>query len=88
MATGAAVLADAKVRDSIAKRQHRAVAGLDMETYAVYAAAQACPAVKHFVSLKAVCDGGDKAKGDDHQVYAAAVSAACTVHFLCKFLAG
>jgi nucleoside phosphorylase len=87
MATGAAVLADASIRDSISKHQNRTVAGLDMETYSVYAAAQSCNWVKHFVSLKAVCDVGDKAKGDDHQAYAATVSAACTLSFLQRFLA-
>jgi nucleoside phosphorylase len=88
VATGAAVLADAKVRDSIAQTQHRAVVGLDMETYAVYVAAESCQAVKHFVSLKAVCDGGDKDKADQYQAYAAEVSAVATVAFVRKFFGG
>ena len=85
VATGAAVLADAKVRDYIAKTQHRAVVGLDMETYPVYVAAESSSSVKHFVSLKSVCDTGDKEKGDGHQAYAADVSAEATIAFIRKF---
>lgn len=88
VATGAAVLADAKVRDSIAQTQHRAVVGLDMETYSVYVAAESCYSVKHFVSLKSVCDGGDKDKADEFQSYAAAVSAEAALAFISKFFGG
>lgn len=88
VASGAAVLADAKVRDSIMQTQHRAVVGLDMETYSVYVAAESCNAVRHFVSLKAVCDGGDKDKADQYQAYAAEVSAVATVAFVRKLFAG
>ncbi|MDT8989452.1 hypothetical protein RQP54_01095 [Curvibacter sp. APW13] len=85
VATGAAVLADAKVRDSIAQTQHRAVVGLDMETYPVYVAAESSSSVKAFVSLKSVCDVGDKEKADKYQAYAATVSAKATIAFIRKF---
>lgn len=88
VATGAAVLADAKVRDSIAQTQHRAVVGLDMETYSVYVAAESCHSVKHFVSLKSVCDGGDSDKADEYQAYAAGVSAETTLAFIRRFYGG
>ena len=87
VATSTAVLADATVRDSIMESQHRAVVGLDMETYSVYAAAEAASSVQHFASLKAVCDGGDKGKEDAHQAYAATISAVTVVEFLKRFCA-
>jgi len=85
VATSVAVLADGKVRDSIAQTQHRAVVGIDMETYSVYVAAESSHSVAHFISLKAVCDGGDKDKDDEYQAYAAEVSAATAVAFIKRF---
>jgi nucleoside phosphorylase len=85
VATSVAVLADAKVRDSIAQTQHRAVVGIDMETYSVYVAAESSHSVAHFVSLKAVCDGGDKGKDDEYQAYAAEVSAETALAFIKRF---
>jgi len=55
-------------------------------TYAVYVASASSPSVKNFVSLKAVCDGGDKEKADEHQAYAAYVSAMAALNFIRKFV--
>lgn len=84
-ATSAAVLADRRVRDSIATTQHRAVVAIDMETYSVYVAAESSPHVEHFVSLKSVCDGGDEEKGDQYQQYASTVSAEAALSFIRRF---
>jgi nucleoside phosphorylase/CheY-like chemotaxis protein len=81
MASGASVLASASIMDQI-KAQQKNVVGLDMETYAVYAAAAAHPESIKFVSLKAVCDNGDAHKGDGYQKFAAKVSAGAVVTFI------
>ncbi|WP_322046083.1 hypothetical protein [Paraburkholderia sp. J67] len=87
MATGSSVLADARVADRIKQNQHKNVVGLDMETYAVYAAARASDSETKVVSLKAVCDKGDKKKNDEYQPYAAQVSARTVARFLEQNLA-
>jgi nucleoside phosphorylase len=79
MATGSSVLADARVADRIKENQHKNVAGLDMETYGVFAAAQAYSADTKVISLKSVCDKGDIKKNNRYQSYAASV-AALTLH--------
>lgn len=74
-ASGAAVLADG---DSIARvrEQHREMLGVDMEAYAMYAAAASAPAPRPIsVSMKAVVDFATPEKGDQVQRYAAYVSA-------------
>jgi nucleoside phosphorylase len=74
MATGSSVLADARVADRIKTNQHKNVVGLDMETYGVFAAANACDPNLKVISLKAVCDEGDMRKNDDYQEYASMVT--------------
>lgn len=73
-ASGAAVLADSLTTEEI-KRHHRKLIGVDMEAYAVLAAAQeaAFPAPKGFV-IKGVSDFADDEKNDDLQEYAAFTS--------------
>lgn len=85
MATGSSVLADARVADRIKATQHKNVAGLDMETYAVFAATNACDPSAKAMSLKAVCDKGDVKKHDKHQQYASRVSAAAVLQFLKQY---
>jgi len=85
VATGASVLADVRVAERIREEQHRSVVGLDMETYGVYAAAQAASTPVRALSLKAVCDKGDKEKDDRYQPYAARVSAAAVHHFISQY---
>jgi nucleoside phosphorylase len=82
MATGSSVLADERVSSRIKDNQHKNVAGLDMETYGVYAAVQATAPNTLVVSLKSVCDKGDKRKDDQYQAYAAGVSAKTVEQFL------
>ena len=85
VATGASVLADARVVQRIREDQNRSVLGLDMETYGVYAAAQAASIPIRAISMKAVCDKGDKEKNDKYQSYAARVSAAAVHQFIVHF---
>jgi len=81
VASGASVLANGGVLDGI-KRQHKNVVGLDMETYGVYATVCAHPGSIPVVSLKAVCDLGNRHKDDRFQGYAARVSAVATKTFI------
>lgn len=85
MATGASVLADARVVERIKSTQNKNVVGLDMETYAVFAAAECCPFPTRVLSLKAVCDNGDIKKDDEYQEFAAKVSAAAADCLLKKY---
>lgn len=85
MATGSSVLADSRVSERIKTSQHKNVAGLDMETYGVYAAVDACNPRTNVICLKSVCDMGDKTKNDEHQTYASNISALTVLHFLKKY---
>jgi nucleoside phosphorylase len=85
MATGASVIADERVTKKIRDEQNKNVVAVDMETYAVYAAAASATYKCGALSLKAVCDRADKEKNDAYRPYAAKVSAACALHLLQKF---
>lgn len=82
MATGSSVLADERVSERIKEQQHKNLVGLDMETYGVYAAVQACGPQTSVISLKSVCDKGDIQKNDEFQAYASLVSARTVERFL------
>lgn len=82
MATGSSVLADVRVSERIRSVQHRNVTGLDMETYGVYAAVSANLTGTDFISLKSVCDKGDKKKDDKYQQYASLISAKAVEQFI------
>lgn len=81
MATGAAVIADDRITKKIKEEQNKNVVGIDMETYAVYAAASAGYRVAA-LSLKAVCDKANINKNDDYQAYSAKVSARTVVKLI------
>lgn len=82
LASGAAVRADSNAR-SFVREQHRQANGLEMEAYAVMAAAAEgiLPESKAAV-IKSVCDFADSAKADSFQPYAAYVSAQVLKHLL------
>ncbi len=82
VATGASVVADERITRKIREEQNKNVVALDMETYAVYAAAASATYACGAISLKAVCDRGDKDKNDASQAYAAKVSARCAIRLL------
>lgn len=85
VATGASVLADSRIAERIREEQNRSVVGLDMETYGVYAAVQSASYPVRVLSLKAVCDKGDRAKDDKFQTYSAKISAEAGHHFISKY---
>lgn len=82
MATGASVVADERVTKKIREEQNKNVVALDMETYAVYAAAASAHYQVGALSIKAVCDRADREKKDEYQPYASKVSAVCMLHFI------
>ena len=86
IASGAAVLEDPHFTELIMS-QHRKVIGIDMESYAVLAAAEECslPQPKAF-SLKSVCDFADPTKDDSMRKYASYTSAAALRVFVERYL--
>jgi nucleoside phosphorylase/CheY-like chemotaxis protein len=75
LASGAAVLADSDICKQILT-QHRGLHGIEMESYAVYAAAQEAPLPKpKAFSIKSVVDFADENKDDSFRKYAAYTSA-------------
>jgi nucleoside phosphorylase/CheY-like chemotaxis protein len=81
VASGATVVADESKAQEIAA-QHRSLLGVEMETYAIFAAAEECPAPRPLAfSLKGVSDFADSRKDDRFQRYAAYTSAECLRHF-------
>jgi nucleoside phosphorylase len=86
VASGASVLEDPKVADSILQ-QHRKLIGIEMESYAVLAAADEAPLPQpKAFALKSVCDFADTQKNDDYQQYAAYTSAAALRVFVERYL--
>jgi nucleoside phosphorylase len=85
-ASGAAVLSDDETAQNI-KQQHRQLVGIDMEAYAIFAAASESPMPqpKPFV-LKSVVDFADSLKGDSHRTYAAYTSAQALRIFAERFI--
>lgn len=85
LATGASVIANEKVTRQIKERQNKNVVGVDMESYAVYAAAAGASQHVEVISLKSVCDKANIEKNDEYQAYAAKISAKVTIHFLRQY---
>ncbi len=82
MASGARVIADDTTAVAITE-QHREVVAIEMEAYAVMAAAEYSADPKPIaLAIKSVCDYADTAKNDDWQDYAAYTSAAFADHLL------
>lgn len=82
VASGAAVLRDARQLDNVEK-QHRKVCGVDMEAYGVYGACMDARLPQpRAVAIKSVCDFADSSKNDDYQSYAAYMSAQILRAFL------
>jgi nucleoside phosphorylase len=85
MATGSSVLADSSITKLISAQQ-RKVAAIEMEMYALYAAAEySCCPKPLVLGIKSVCDFADNEKHDGHQAYAAYTSAAIMRLFLERF---
>lgn len=74
MVSGSAVVASGQTMTEI-RKQHRKVLALEMEAYAIYAAAELSPQQCNRIVLKGVCDFGDSHKDDSMQMAAALRSA-------------
>lgn len=76
LASGSSVIQNENVVIEFIQPQNRKVKGLDMETYAVYfAACNVCKPKPLYLSMKTVCDFANQYKDNQHQDYAAFVSA-------------
>jgi nucleoside phosphorylase len=85
VASGSAVVADANIRDGIKDQQQRKVIGIEMESYAVYYAAENCSLPQPIAfSVKSVCDFANAEKDNKYHRYAAFTSA----RFLYRFALG
>lgn len=82
LASGGAVIADEHVTRAIVE-QNRDLIGVDMEAYAVMAAAENASVPKPYpIVIKSVCDYANSEKNDDWQTYASYTSAAFTKFFI------
>ena len=79
MACGSSVIANQTTVNDIADR-HRKVTAIEMESYAVMAAASSYNI--HCAVIKSVCDLGDKHKSDIFQSYCAFSSASVAIQFI------
>ena len=64
--SGLSVVSSKKAMNEI-RLQHRKILGLEMEAYAIYAAANFHPANPASIVIKGVCDFGDASKANGHQ---------------------
>jgi len=87
LASGSAVLADDKKVASI-RRNNRKLIGIDMETFAVFYAAQIFAASNAVtaLSIKSVSDFADHRKDDRYRNYAAHTSAHFVRHLISEHL--
>lgn len=70
MASGAAVLQSSQSIQEV-RAQHKNLVGIEMESYAVFCAAEYSSEPRpQVLSLKSVCDFGDDQKNDDFHEYA------------------
>ncbi|MCW0380042.1 5'-methylthioadenosine/S-adenosylhomocysteine nucleosidase [Xanthomonas sacchari] len=80
MASGASVLQAATLMSDV-REQHKNLIGLEMESYAIFTAAELASNPRPLcVAVKSVCDFGDESKADDAHRYAAYTSA----RFVCE----
>lgn len=86
MASGGSVLQAASLVEDV-KDLHKNLIGLEMESYAVFSAAEHAADPKPLcISIKSVCDFGDRFKSDDYHEYAAYTSARFLFEFALKHL--
>jgi len=81
IASGERVIANAEIRDEIAKN-NRKIDAIEMEGYGVSAAAWKQDKPVPCLVIRGISDRADAQKNDDWQPYAAAVAAEFTKHFL------
>ena len=81
ISSGSAVIADADFMQRIGE-QHRKMAGLEMEMFSLYEAANQSLAAPLYFGAKSVVDMGDSTKGNEFQEPGCIVSARYTVSML------
>ncbi|HIK17735.1 MAG TPA: 5'-methylthioadenosine/S-adenosylhomocysteine nucleosidase [Leptolyngbyaceae cyanobacterium M33_DOE_097] len=81
IASGERVIANAEIRDEIAKN-NRKIDAIEMEGYGVSAAAWKQDKPVPCLVIRGISDRADAQKNDDWQVYATTVAAEFTKHFL------
>jgi adenosylhomocysteine nucleosidase len=86
MSTGSAVVASAERVDAIKEQNNRKMAGIEMEMYGIYRAAQASTSRPIFFGAKTVVDLADDAKGDQYHEYGCILSAKFVVLALPKLI--
>ena len=76
MATGDSVIQNSKIIDVMIKKFLRQADGIDMEAYGMYYASQQAINPKPIpICIKSISDFANKDKSDEHQEYAAFISA-------------
>lgn len=86
VASGAAVLEDPVIADTI-KKQHRDLLGIEMEIYGMMLAVECLPEPKPIsIAFKSVCDYADPNKNDKWQKYAAYTSASFVYEFIKEYI--
>lgn len=84
MASGGSVLQVGKLMDDV-REQHKNLVGIDMESYAVFTAAEYATEPRPICfSIKSVCDFGDEEKSDGAHDYAADISAQFLLELVTK----
>jgi nucleoside phosphorylase len=87
MASGGSVLQTTQLMQDV-QEQHKNLIGVEMESYAVFTAAEYSTAPRPTcISIKSVCDFGDDKKSDHFHKYAAHTSAQFLYHFAISELA-
>lgn len=87
MASGGSVLQATQLMQDV-QEQHKNLIGVEMESYAVFTAAEYSTAPRPTcISIKSVCDFGDDEKSDHFHKYAAHTSAQFLYHFAISELA-
>ena len=87
MASGDSVIQNETVVKIMIKDHLRQADGLDMEAYGMYYAARQCLTPKPIpLCMKAISDFADKEKSDEHQDYAAYMSANFMKYFVLNVL--
>ena len=87
MVTGSSVVASRDIQ-KVFREQHRKMAGVDMECYGMYYAAEShAGAPVLTICIKAVSDLADRAKSDDFQKYCSHMSAGVSLEMLRRYFA-
>lgn len=87
MVTGSSVIASLDIQ-KVFREQHRKMAGVDMECYGLYYAAENhTGAPVRAICIKAVSDLADRAKSDNIQKYCSYMSAGVSLEMLKRFFA-